>query len=250
MTVIAHVSDLHLDLPERATQRALTVMNYLRDIPGPLDAVLVSGDIADHGTADEYTQARELFDLPYPVLVLPGNHDRRGALRTGLLDGKPEDEELNQVVRTPGAVFLLCDSTIPGSDEGLLSDLTLRWLDGTLTTEGAELPVFVCFRHPPVDLHTPYVDRVRQFGEERLAAVLERYPQVVALLCGHAHVAAATTFAGLPLLVAPGVASTVPLPFEGRPAVDYELAPAPAFHVLDDRRRLVTHYRVLGQPHS
>ncbi|WP_405756406.1 metallophosphoesterase [Streptomyces sp. NBC_00073] len=246
MTVIAHVSDLHLDLSERATRRALTIMNYLRDLPGPLDAVLVSGDIADHGAADEYAQARELFELPYPVLVLPGNHDRRAAFRTGLLDGKPDDEELNQVVRTPGAVFVLCDSTIPGSDEGLLSDHTLRWLDGTLTAEGGELPVFVCFHHPPVDLHTPHVDRVRQFGEERLAAVLGRHPQVVALLCGHAHVAAATTFAGLPLLVAPGVASTVPLPFEGRPVVDHVLAPALAFHVLDEQWRLVTHYRTLG----
>ncbi|MFD8795760.1 metallophosphoesterase [Streptomyces vinaceus] len=244
--VVAHVSDLHLDLSERATRRALAVVKHLRDMPGPVDAVLVSGDIADHATADEYAQVRELFDLPCPVLVLPGNHDRRGPFRAELLGAAPDDGELNRVVRLPGAVFLLCDSTVPGSDEGLLSDTTLRWLDQTLDSEGGELPVFVCFHHPPVDLHTPHVDRVRQFGEERLAAVLERHPQVVALLCGHAHAAAATTFAGRPLLVAPGVVSTVPLPFEGRPVVDHELPPALAFHVLDDRRRLVTHYRALG----
>ncbi|MEU3772036.1 metallophosphoesterase [Streptomyces sp. NPDC032472] len=246
MTVIAHVSDLHLDLGERATARARKVMDYLRDIPGPVDAVLVSGDIADHAADEEYAQARELFDLPWPVLVLPGNHDRRAPFRTGLLGGKPEEDELNRVVAVPGAVFVLCDSTVPGSDEGHLGDATLRWLDETLAGLAGDLPVFVCFHHPPVDLHTPYVDRVRQFGEDRLAAVLGRHPQVVALLCGHAHVAAATTFAGLPLLVAPGVASTVPLPLEGRPAVDFELAPGLAFHVLDDAGRLVTHYRALG----
>ncbi|MGW4687677.1 metallophosphoesterase [Streptomyces sp. NPDC004244] len=246
MTVIAHVSDLHLDLGERATERARKVLGYLREIPGPVDAVLVSGDIADHGTDEEYAQARELLDLPWPVLVLPGNHDRRGPFRAGLLDGEPEDDELNQVVRTPGAVFVLCDSTIPGKDEGVLAETTLDWLDRALAAEDGTLPVFVCFHHPPVDLHTPHVDRVRQFGEERLAEVLGRHPHVVALLCGHAHVAAATTFAGLPLLVAPGVASTVPLPLEGRPVVDFELAPALAFHVLDGDRRLVTHYRALG----
>ncbi|MFD7629431.1 metallophosphoesterase [Streptomyces sp. NPDC059851] len=244
--VIAHVSDLHLDLGERATERAQKVMGYLRELPGPVDAVLVSGDIADHGTDEEYEQARELLDLPWPVMVLPGNHDRRGPFRTGLLDGKPEDGDVNRVVRTSGAVFVLCDSTVPGSDEGLLSDITLRWLDEALTAEDGTLPVFVCFHHPPVDLHTPHVDRVRQFGEERLAAVLVRHPHVVALLCGHAHAAAATTFAGLPLLVAPGVVSTVALPLEGRPVVDVELAPALAFHVLGDDRRLVTHYRALG----
>ncbi|MFE3583400.1 hypothetical protein [Streptomyces vinaceus] len=64
--------------------------------------------------------------------------------------------------------------------------------------------------------------------------------------CGHAHAAAGTTFAGRPLLVASGVVSTVPLPFEGRPVVDHELPPAPAFHVRDDRRRPVTHHRAPG----
>ncbi|MGW7437534.1 metallophosphoesterase [Streptomyces sp. NPDC054849] len=250
MTVIAHVSDLHLDLGARATRRAERVLGYLRDIPGPVDAVLVSGDIADHGTAEEYDQARALLDdLPWPVLVLPGNHDRRGPFRAGLLDEKPGDDELNRVVRLPGGVFVLCDSTIPGSDAGELSARTLMWLEDALAGEAGPrsgLPVFVCFHHPPVELHTPYVDRVRQFREERLAAVLAGHPQVVALLCGHAHVAAATTFAGLPLLVGPGVASTVPLPLEGRDPVDHELAPGLAFHVLDDRRRLVTHYRALG----
>ncbi|MFK0259201.1 metallophosphoesterase [Streptomyces sp. NPDC090445] len=246
MTVIAHVSDLHLDLGERATERARKVMGYLRELPGPVDAVLVSGDIADHGTDEEYAQARELLDLPWPVLVLPGNHDRRGPFRAGLLDGEPEDDEVNRVVRTPGAVFVLCDSTIPGKDEGVLSDATLRRLDDALAAEDGTLPVFVCFHHPPADLHTPHVDRVRQFGEDRLAGVLGRHPHVVALLCGHAHAAAATTFAGLPLLVAPGVASTVPLPLEGRPVVDFESAPALAFHVLGGDRRLVTHYRALG----
>lgn len=132
MTVIAHVSDLHLDLGARATLRAERVLNYLRDIPGPLDAVLVSGDIADHATAEEYDQARALLDLPWPVLVLPGNHDRRGPFRAGLLDEKPEDEELNRVVRLPRGIFVLCDSTIPGSDAGELSDRTLDWLEQTL----------------------------------------------------------------------------------------------------------------------
>ncbi|MFI1913342.1 metallophosphoesterase [Nocardia sp. NPDC020380] len=245
MITIAHVSDLHLDTGPRATRRAERVLDYLRDMAHRLDVVLVSGDIADHGAAAEYDQARALLKLPCPVLVLPGNHDIRSAFRVGLLDESAADDEVNRIVRAPGAVFMLCDSTIPGSDEGLLSDRTLTWLDEALTAETGDLPVFVCFHHPPVELHTPFVDRVRQFGAERLAELLPRHPQVVALLCGHAHVAAVTTFDGIPLCVGPGVASTVPLPFEGRADVDYELAPGLAFHILDDQRRLVTHFRTL-----
>jgi len=56
---------------------------------------------------------------------------------------------------------------------------------------------------------------------------------------------AATTFAGLPLLVAPGVVSTVRLPWEGGPVVDHDQPPMLAFHVLDDDGRLTTHVRAV-----
>ena len=42
-------------------------------------------------------------------------------------------------------------------------------------------------------LHTELADTIRLAGEDRLAAVISRRPQVVAILCGHAHTAAATT---------------------------------------------------------
>jgi 3',5'-cyclic AMP phosphodiesterase CpdA len=121
----------------------------------------------------------------------------------------------------------------------------LSWLDKVLS-ESPDEPAFVCFHHPPVTLNAPYIDTIRQTGEDRLAAVLADHPRVVAVLCGHAHVAAATTFAGLPLLVGGGVVSTVRLlPWEGDPEFDYELPPTVAFHVLDDDRRLTTHYRTV-----
>ena len=66
----------------------------------------------------------------------------------------------------------------------------------------------------------------------------------VAVLCGHAHTAAATTFAGRPCHVAPGVVSTLRLPAEHAGDLDYHLPPAVALHVLDGDR-LTTHYRVV-----
>jgi hypothetical protein len=74
--------------------------------------------------------------------------------------------------------------------------------------------------------------------------VLDRHPGTVAVLCGHAHTAAATTFAGRPCHVAPGVVSTLRLPAERAGDLDYTLPPAVALHVLDGGR-LTTHYRVV-----
>lgn len=245
MAVVAQVSDLHIDGTTRNTERASRVMAYLDRLPRPVDAVLVTGDIADHGREDEYeTAAKLLASSRVPVLTCPGNHDRRPAYRQVLLGQRPSDAPINRSHEIGGAIFAMCDSTIPGRDDGLLAEETLGWLADELAA-AAGRPVFVCFHHPPVILHSPFIDEIRQRAEQRLADLVAGHPGTVAVLCGHAHTAAATTFAGRPLLVAPGVASTLRLPWEPGDVLDYEAPPAIAFHVLDDDRRLTTHYRVV-----
>ena len=66
----------------------------------------------------------------------------------------------------------------------------------------------------------------------------------IAVAPRHAHTAAATTFAGRPCHVAPGVVSTLRVPAEHAGDLDYELPPAVALHVLDGTG-LTTHYRVV-----
>ncbi|MEU8342546.1 metallophosphoesterase [Spirillospora sp. NPDC048832] len=242
MMLFAQLSDVHLDLGDRAAGRAARIVRHLDGLP--LDAVLVTGDIADHGEPAEYEQARKVLASRHPVLVCPGNHDARGPFREVLLGEPPGDGPVNRMHRVAGAVFLMCDSTVPGEAHGYLDDETLAWLDRNLA-ENRGGPAFVCFHHPPVALGAPYADEIRQFGEERLARVIERHPQVVAVLCGHAHTAAATTFAGRPLLVAPGAASTLTFPPRGAEAVDRGAPPGLALHLLDDEGRLTTHYRTV-----
>jgi 3',5'-cyclic-AMP phosphodiesterase len=69
MVVLAHISDLHLDGTERSEERAERVMAYLRGLPRPVDAVLVTGDIAHHGAHAEYERAAEILTAPFPVLT-------------------------------------------------------------------------------------------------------------------------------------------------------------------------------------
>ncbi|WP_329585793.1 metallophosphoesterase [Kitasatospora sp. NBC_01250] len=247
MIVIAHLSDLHIDSGQRSTERAKAVMDHLEGLPYDLDAVLVTGDIADHALPAEYERARRLLTSRHPVMVCPGNHDERTAFRQHLLGLPGSTAPVNQVRHTAGAVIALCDSSVPGKDEGHLEDGTLAWLESVLAQAPPGVPVLVGFHHPPAALNTPFVDGIRQFGTERLGALVERHPDLTAFLCGHAHTPAATTFAGRPLLVAPGVVSTLRLPWEHRAHaedhVHLDQPPALAFHVLDDGGRLTTHYR-------
>ncbi|MGP3929546.1 metallophosphoesterase [Nonomuraea sp. KM88] len=256
MIVIAHLSDIHIGATPDAVARADRVMRYLDALPYDLDAVLVTGDIADHGLAEEYEQAGKVLTSRHPVLAGPGNHDVRGEFRRVLLgerhpmvragDGS-RPGPVNQVLRTGRAIYAMCDSSIPGENAGRLEDETIAWLEGVL--DGADRPVFVAFHHPPVTLQSPPLDGIRLHRPERLEEVLTGRADVPAVLVGHAHMPAATTFAGRPLLVAPGVVSTVRLPWEGGTTfdtcIDYDLPPALAFHVLDGEGRMTTHYRLV-----
>ncbi|PRX43466.1 calcineurin-like phosphoesterase family protein [Prauserella shujinwangii] len=247
MFVLAQFSDTHLDGTERKADRTARVMDYLRVLPRPVDAVLVTGDIADQGEPAEYEQARALLTADVPVLACPGNHDRRAPFRSVLLGEAADDAPVNSVHTTGNAVYVLADSTVPGRSEGFLDDGTVAWLRETLAAAADEdgKPVFVCLHHPPVPLHSPVIDEIRLREEDRLARVIAGHPRVAAILCGHAHTPAASTFAGRPVLVAPGVASTLRLPWEPGELFDPALPPMLAFHVVGDDLRVTTHYRVV-----
>lgn len=245
MPVIAHVSDIHVDNDARSVERTRAVFNYLNTLPGDLDAVIVTGDIADHGLDAEYETVRDLVASRHPVLICPGNHDDRSAFRRSLLGAPASADPIQQTMRTDDLTIVLTDSSIPRKDDGYLADAALDALAQEIALTPEAGPVLVGFHHPPVPLHIPYVDGIRQFGETRLASLLSRFPQVIGLLCGHAHTAAATTFAGLPLLVAPGVVSTACLPWEGDGLVLMDQPPALAFHVIDEQHRITTHFRTV-----
>ena len=244
--VIAHVSDIHIDAQPRSAERTRRVFDHLDALPADLDLVVLTGDIADHGRTAEYATVRQATATRHPLLVCPGNHDDREAFRRTLLGVPASAEPVNQVHRTDRFVVALCDSSIPKQDDGFLAEATLEWLAAELDATPDDVPVLIGFHHPPVELHVPLVDGIRQFGEDRLAKTVAGRPNVVAFLAGHAHTAAATRFAGLPLLVAPGVVSAVPLPWEGKRSVHLDQPPSLAFHIVDDQHRITTHYRSVG----
>lgn len=250
MLVLAHISDLHLDGSARATERAWRVRDRLWGLPGRVDALLVTGDIADHGTEAEYEEAAGLLgprtaDAPFPVLTCPGNHDSRAPYRKALLGLPPADGPVNSAHVFDGGAVLMCDSSVPGSDEGALDEETYAWIEATLDDLGGDLPVLLAFHHPPVALHHPLPDSYRLDDPAALAALVGRRPEIAGFVTGHAHTGAATSFAGRPLVVGPGVTWTLRLPWEGEQVADRDAPVGLAFHVLDDEGRLTSHFRTV-----
>jgi Icc protein len=247
MYVIAHLSDPHLDGSEEARSRLRRITSYVRS--SSVDVVLVSGDLADHGLEAEYAELAGELTFGVPVLVLPGNHDVSAPLRAGLaalVDSPGDGHPIHQVREVGIARFVMVDSTVPGAGHGLLSDKSLAWLDDVLR-EPFDGPVFVAMHHPPLALHHPVMDQWMLEEQGALAEVLSGKP-ITAILTGHVHNAIVTSFAGHTVRGAPGIRSTIPLPFEPPTAptgsvVDTTAHPGLAFHIHVDSEPLQTVYR-------
>ncbi|QYJ03681.1 metallophosphoesterase [Nocardioides panacisoli] len=258
MLVIGHLTDTHFGGDPSAVERSKRVLAHLAAFVPPVDVLVVTGDVADHGTPEEYAEATRVFagwPGPAPVLWCPGNHDVRQ--HYAAFRGEPEHppaEPLDEYVRVGGVLFCLLDSLVPARDgrridHGHLQRASLDRLDRELAARAPGEPAIVCFHHPPVDLHMGRMDPIRLDDPDELADVLAAHADVAAVLTGHAHTAAATSYAGLPLRIGGGVASTVTLDQEqegaGWAPITHDLGPSLAVHVLDDAGGLVTHWRTL-----
>lgn len=243
--LLAHISDLHLDGAERATERATRTLDHLTRLHRRPDALLVTGDLAHTGSEEEYRRAAQLLDVPFPVLTCPGTHDDRASLRRHLLGRAPSAEPLNQLHHVNGTAVLVCDSTVPGHSGGHLEPSTLMWINQTLEALQGDTPALLAFHHPPARVHHPLSDRVRLDNAEDLAGLLRAHPRVAGILVGHAHTGGVTTFAGLPLLLAPALIRSAPMPWDSEHTAAMDQPPGVAFHLLDQDHRLTTHFRAV-----
>lgn len=198
---IFHISDLHIDadpaannargLPSRLAQLAY-------DMDRPDDVCVITGDIVDDGTAEQYQRALELLTpLRGQVLLCPGNHDV-GAL--GLLYHPAAVERYEAFAAlmgshrraTIGAVALLgLDSTLDtlhpfDAARGEIGGAQLDWLARELSVaKKAGLKTVVYLHH-----YAHHVGGIEGIllrlidGDELLREV---WGVADLVLCGHDH---------------------------------------------------------------
>jgi 3',5'-cyclic-AMP phosphodiesterase len=207
--ILAQISDPHLGEPPidgiKPKKSLREVIAAIAALPHPVDAILVSGDLAEHAKPKEYALARELIGaLGVPVHPLPGNKDDRATMRAAFdLPGEP-DAPLDYAVDMGPLRLVVLDSTIPGEDRGDFTPAQLEWLEAKLGV-APEQPTIVAMHQPPLVTGMADWDSVIMTPADRaaLAAVIDRHPQVRAIVGGHLHRVAASTLAGRPVVVAP-----------------------------------------------
>lgn len=212
--IIVQISDLHIDRDDASgvnvarLEACLAGIARLRPVPV---AVLATGDLTEHGTADEYAVLRRLLArLAAPVYAIPGNHDDRTAFTAAFLaDGylDPASAFSQYAFMTPALRVVALDTVIAGRPHGDLCRERLEWLARTLEA-APDTPTLLVLHHPPRVTGIRYMDAMGLADEAaaRLEQLVRRHPQLVRISGGHVHRPLFAAWGGTLLSVCPSVA--------------------------------------------
>lgn len=177
---LLHLSDLHFGRVPPGMAEALVAV-ALEIAP---DVIVVSGDLTQRARIEEFEQARAfLAQLPFPQIVIPGNHD------VPLFN--PYGRFFERLARFRR---LITEDLAPAYIDpeiavfGVNTARSLTWKGGRINERQIEhLRSRLCELPPPV---TRIIATHHPFGVARVA--FERWAGCGAdlLLCGHLHVAA------------------------------------------------------------
>ncbi len=259
---LAHFSDTHV-VPDgdrvegRVDSGAMlaAAVDAAARMDPPPDALLLSGDLADHGSPAEYARLRTLLaPLVCPVFALPGNHDAREPLRAAFADqpwaAPAHDPALAPFVQFTadlgGLRLIGLDSVVPGAAHGVLCTARLAWLARTLAA-APDVPTLVALHHPPFATGVAAMDDAGlREGAAELEAIVARHPQVERVLAGHVHRPIQRRFGGTLALTAPSTAHQIVLDLRPTGACCLVMEP-PGFLVHRfDGHGVVSHQVVVG----
>ncbi|MFT4108438.1 metallophosphoesterase [Propionicimonas sp.] len=214
--VIAHLSDTHLRDPADPLVRG--VVDPRPNLVAALAAaaahapqgIVLTGDLSDDGTISSYVELRKTVEsaaerMSARVIWVNGNHDDRAAFSEVLL-GVGTREPLHQVHRLGGLRVLCLDTTVPGRDEGQVTEESLGWLADQLADPAPEGTV-LAMHHSPLPVVQDLAASWELHGQQELGGVLAG-SDVRAILSGHFHQSGFGTLAGVPVLAATSLCYT------------------------------------------
>jgi 3',5'-cyclic AMP phosphodiesterase CpdA len=194
-----------------ALREAITSINTRLPSLGPVDCAIVTGDLADHGTAEEYAHFTELMaGLALPWLAIPGNHDIRDAMRAAFhtADWMPQVGHI-QWLRDFGPFAVIgLDTLLDGAHHGWLAEDGLAFLDRSLIALENQ-PVVVATHHPWMHSGIPAMDANHLRNGAVMMDRLQAHPGPVRMISGHVHRAVTGQIGKVTCQIAPSTAHAV-----------------------------------------
>lgn len=170
-----------LAVPTLASLQA--VVDLVRREQPDASLVLGTGDISQDGSIASYQHyLQQIERLRLPLRWMAGNHDVQDML---------EQSSAGSQILQPFYDFarwriILLDTSVDGAVFGHLEQQQLQQFE-QLLQQAADRHVLVCLHHHPVDIGSAWIDRLGLQNADEFWAVVERYPSIRAVLCGHVH---------------------------------------------------------------
>ena len=255
--IIAQLTDLHVRAnghPAFARSDTLGALDkavdHLNEIVPGIDAIILSGDLADKAQPEDYATLRPLLDrLAAPWFAVPGNHDGRDAMRDSLtdFDWMPKEGFIQFCIEQFPVRIIGLDTVVEGRPHGALCAQRVAWLDDCLSA-APDRPTLIFLHHPPFETGIRHMDVMRLLDAEGFAEVVQRHAQIEHIACGHVHRAIQSTFAGVAATVGPSPAHAVCLDLEPDAEAQFCFEP-PAIRLFrwdETGQTLATHLSYIG----
>ncbi|VVN86103.1 3',5'-cyclic-AMP phosphodiesterase [Pseudomonas fluorescens] len=204
--LLVQLSDSHLFAEAEETLLGMNTRDSLQKVielvraqQPQIDLMIASGDLSQDGSLESYQRFRDMTrQIDAPARWIPGNHDEPQVMA----EAATQSQLLESVVDLGNWRVTLLDSAVPGSVPGYLQDEQLQLLARSLS-EAPERHHLVCFHHHPVSIGCAWLAPIGLRNPEALFTVLDRFPQVRAVLWGHVHQEIDQLRKGVRLLASP-----------------------------------------------
>jgi 3',5'-cyclic AMP phosphodiesterase CpdA len=220
----AHLSDTHIRIPDTLLFNGVDSRKQLQKaidwiLSGQLaiDATILSGDLTQDGLLEEYVHLKEILkplQEKMPVYFVMGNHDNF----QNFIQIFSDFSKINQCQAQHCLQYsfqmgdyrcVVLDSLETADDQGHLRPERLLWLDQALQT--IKDKTILVIHHPMISIGNPLMDDMHLFESDAFGEIVQKYPQVKMILCGHIHRTIFGRFRDIPVMVAPSTAHQYPV---------------------------------------
>ena len=202
---VVQLSDTHLmrqpagQLVGIDTDRSLAAVCRLVATLGPIDALLLTGDLAGDEAEEAYDRLDEaLAPLGVPSFWLPGNHDAVWS------ENHPLQSHFKRTVQLPHWDILMLNTQHPGVVAGHLASSEITALEQAVNhAQTTGRPLLVATHHPLLPVGCVWLDEIGAENGLDALRLLAPLGEKAVVISGHVHQDSAQTYQGVQCLTVP-----------------------------------------------
>ena len=192
LTRIFQISDIHLYAkPEgellrlktlESFQAVLELVKHFYEKQSP-DLILLTGDLSQDATPESYRLLiSQIKNIHCPIGWIPGNHDEPLIMKETLVD-RPLYSEKHFMINEWQLILL--NTHLSGKVAGWIAKEEFEFLAQTL--EVYKQHAMIVLHHHPLPIGSGWLDQLGLLNAEEFWQIIDKFPQVKAVLGGHVH---------------------------------------------------------------